>query len=53
MKNKQVWLGVGVIALAGYLLYKSISKKKSFTNINPEWANQTDRVGVPINIINR
>jgi hypothetical protein len=53
MKKKYIWLGVGVIALAGYLLYKSSGKKKSFTNINPEWATEKDRIGVPINLINR
>jgi len=52
MNKKYVWLGVGVIAIASYLLYKN-SQKKSFTSIEPEWATSPERFGVPINIINR
>jgi hypothetical protein len=44
--KKEIWIGVGVIALASYLLYKS--RKKSFTGIEPKWATQPDRIGVPI-----
>jgi len=51
MKKEYIWLGVGVTILAGYLLYKS--KKKSFNGIEPEWATREDRIGVPINLINR
>jgi len=52
MNKKYVWLGVGVIAIASYLLYNN-SKKKSFTSIEPEWATSPERFGVPINIINK
>ena len=52
MNKKYVWLGVGVIAIASYLLYKN-SQKKSFTSIEPEWATSPERFGVPINIINK
>jgi hypothetical protein len=54
--NKKMLVGVSLIAIVGYLIYKN-SKKKSFSGeakglTNPNWFSNPDISGVPINIIN-
>ena len=50
-KATKMWLGVGLLAAAGYLLWKN-SKKKSFSGTET-WYRDPKISGVPVTIINR